>query len=65
MAAVKPSEDTGGDQACETRGDHVACVEYSHASSDFFLSIEERQEEERARVELRLSGTVQYSLIMD
>jgi hypothetical protein len=65
VAAVKPSEDTGGDQACETRGDHVACVEDGHASSDFFLSVEERQEEERARVELRLSGTVQYSLIMD
>ena len=65
MAAVKPGEDAGGDQTCETRGDHVACVEDGHASSDFFLSVEKRQEEERARVELSSSGIVQYSLIMD
>lgn len=52
MFAVESSKNTCSDKSGEARGNHVAGVEDGHSSCDFLLSVEQRQKEESARIEL-------------
>jgi len=53
---IKTSKDTSGNEASETRSQHVSGVEDRHPCGNLFLGIEQRQEEECTRIELFILG---------